>query len=238
MLDFIGRGPRTCDGVSRRSFLKVGALAIGGLTLPGVLRQRAAAAPGTSASRKSVILIWLAGGPSHIDMYDLKPNAPAEFRGEFKPIATNVTGVQVGEHLPRQARVMDRLAVVRSAHHTNAGHGMGSQWMLTGYQPTIEVNDNIYPSCGSVVAKMRGPNEPGLPAYVNVPRNLSLGKAAYLGASYNPFAPDDDPNSPNFRVRNVRLPGQVDAGRLDRRRQLVSDLDTIRRDLDAKGDIE
>jgi hypothetical protein len=96
MLDFIGRGPRTCDGVSRRSFLKVGALAIGGLTLPGLLRQRAAAAPGTSTSRKSVILIWLAGGPSHIDMYDLKPNAPAEFRGEFKPIATNVTDIQVG----------------------------------------------------------------------------------------------------------------------------------------------
>ena len=182
MLDFIGRGPRTCDGVSRRSFLKVGALAVGGLSLPGLLRRRAAAAPGTSTSHKSVILLWLAGGPSHIDMYDLKPNAPAEFRGEFKPIATNVTGIQISEHLPRQARVMDKLAIVRSAYHTNAGHGMGSQWMLTGYQPTIEVNDNIYPSTGSVVAKMRGANEPGLPAYVNLPRVLSLGKAAYLGA--------------------------------------------------------
>jgi hypothetical protein len=238
MLDFIGRGPRTCDGVSRRSFLKVGALAIGGLTLPGLLRQRAAAAPGTSTSRKSVILIWLAGGPSHIDMYDLKPNASAEFRGEFKPIATNVTGIQVGEHLPRQARVMDKLAVVRSAYHTNAGHGMGSQWMLTGYQPTIEVNDNIYPSTGSVVAKMRGANEPGLPAYVNLPRVLGLGKAAYLGASYNPFAPDSDPNSDGFQVRNLKLPGIVDAKRLGRRRELLKDLDNIRRDIDARGDIE
>src|SRR5215472_13161078 len=115
MLDFIGHGPRTCDGVSRRTFLKVGALAVGGLSLPGLLRSRALAAPGTPTPRKSVILVWLAGGPSHIDMYDLKPNAPAEFRGEFKPIATNVTGIQVGEHLPRQARVMGRLAVVRSA---------------------------------------------------------------------------------------------------------------------------
>ena len=154
-------------------------------------------------------------------MYDLKPNAPAEFRGEFKPIATNVPGIQIGEHLPRQARIMDKLAIVRSAYHTNAGHGMGSQWMLTGYQPTIEVNDNIYPACGSVVAKMRGPNEPGLPAYVNLPRVLSLGKAAYLGASYNPFAPDNDPNSSSFQVRNLKLPGRVDASRLGRRRELL-----------------
>jgi hypothetical protein len=238
MLEFIGRSPRTCDGVSRRTFLKVGTLAIGGLSLAGLLRQRAAAKPGTSARRKSVILIWLAGGPSHIDMYDLKPNAPAEFRGEFKPIATNVTGIQIGEHLPRQARIMDKLAVVRSAYHTNAGHGMGSQWMLTGYQPTIEVNDNIYPSTGSVTAKMRGPNEPGLPAYVNLPRVLSLGKAAYLGASYNPFAPDSDPNSAGFQVRNLKLPGVVDAKRLGRRRELLKDLDNIRRDIDARGDIE
>jgi Protein of unknown function (DUF1501) len=238
MLDFIGHGPRNCDGVNRRTFLKVGALAVGGLSLPGLLRQRAAAAPGTTTARKSVILIWLAGGPSHIDMYDLKPNAPAEFRGEFKPIATNVTGIQFGEHLPRQAGIMDRLAVVRSAYHTNAGHGMGSQWMLTGYQPTIEVNDNIYPSTGSVVAKMRGANEPGLPAYVNLPRVLSLGKAAYLGASYNPFAPDSDPNSESFQVRNLKLPGVVDARRLGRRRDLLKDLDTIRRDIDARGDIE
>jgi Protein of unknown function (DUF1501) len=238
MLDFIGHGPRNCDGVNRRTFLKVGALAVGGLSLPGLLRQRAAAAPGTTTARKSVILIWLAGGPSHIDMYDLKPNAPAEFRGEFKPIATNVTGIQFGEHLPRQAGIMDKLAVVRSAYHTNAGHGMGSQWMLTGYQPTIEVNDNIYPSTGSVVAKMRGANEPGLPAYVNLPRVLSLGKAAYLGASYNPFAPDSDPNSESFQVRNLKLPGVVDARRLGRRRDLLKDLDTIRRDIDARGDIE
>src|SRR5262249_55768305 len=197
-----------------------------------------AASPGSSTSHKSVILIWLAGGPSHIDMYDLKPNAPAEFRGEFKPIATNVAGIQVSEHLPRQARVMDKLAVVRSAYHTNAGHGMGSQWMLTAYQPTIEVNDNIYPSTGSVVAKVRGPNEPGLPAYVNLPRVLSLGKAAYLGASYNPFAPDSDPNSAGFQVRNLKLPSVVDAKRLGRRRELLKDLVKIRRDIDARGDIE
>ncbi len=235
MLDFIGRGQRTCDGINRRSFLKVGSLAVGGLTLPGLLRLRAEGAAKTS--RKAVIQIWQAGGPSHLDMYDLKPNAPAEVRGEFKPIATNVPGIQIGEHLPRQAAVMDKLAILRSAYHTNAGHGMGSQWMLTGYQPTIEVNDNIYPSCGSVVANLRGANEPGVPAYVNLPRLLSLGKAAYLGASYNPFAPDNDPNSDNFQVRNLKLPGRVDASRLERRRDLLKDIDTMRRDVDTRGDI-
>jgi hypothetical protein len=221
---------------SRRSFLRVGALTLGGLTLPQYLRLRAAQP--SAPRKKSVILVWQAGGPSHIDMYDLKPNAPAEVRGEFKPIATNVPGVQIGEHLPLQAAAFDKLAVVRSAFHTNAGHGMGSQWMQTGYQATIEVNDNIFPSTGSVVARMNGPNQAGLPAYVNLPRKVSFGNAAYLGASYNPFSPDANPNDPGFQVKNLRLPGRVSAERLDNRRQLLQDLDTIRRDIDTKGDIE
>ena len=227
------------NGFSRRSFLRVGSLGLGGLTLPTLLRlQAAAAAQGEQVVKKSVILVWLAGGPSHLDMYDLKPQAPAEFRGEFRPVATNVSGIEICEHLPLQAKVMDKLAIVRSAFHTNAGHGMGSQWMLTGYQPTIEVNDNIYPSVGSVVARLQGANEPGLPAYVNLPRALGLGKAAYLGASYNPFSPESDPNSDNFQVRNLKLPGRVDGSRLDRRGSLLGQLDQIRRDIDLNGDID
>src|SRR5439155_4673171 len=190
---------------TRRTFLRVGTLALGGMTLPGLLRLRQAGAQSPSGRKKSVILIWQAGGPSHIDMYDLKPDAPAEVRGEFKPIDTNVSGIRIGEHCLRQAKIMDKLAIVRSACHTNAGHGMGAQWMLTGYMPTVEVNDNIYPATGSVVARMKGANDPGLPAYVNLPRVLNLGKAAYLGASYNPFAPDADPNSSSFQVRNLKL---------------------------------
>src|SRR5947209_571242 len=216
--------------LSRRSMLKVGALALGGLTLPNLLQARA---NGSATNRKSIILVWLAGGPSHIDMYALKPNAPAEVRGQFKPINTNVPGVQIGEHLPLQSKIFDKLSVVRSAYHTNAGHGMGSQWMQTGYQATIEVNDNIFPSTGSVVAKMKGANDPGLPAYVNLPRQVSFGKAAYLGAEYNPFSPDANPNDANFQVRNLRLPGRVDASRLDRRKGRLHDLDTVRRDIDA-----
>ena len=236
MLDFIGGKSRDCAGVSRRAVLRAGALTLGGFTLADLLRARADGLAPVSG-RKSVILIWQAGGPSHIDMYDLKPNAPAEIRGEFKPISTAVPGLQIGEHLPRQAREFDKMAVVRSAFHTNAGHGMGSQWMQTGYQATIEVNDNIYPSTGSVVARMKGPNAQGMPAYVNLPRKVSFGNAAYLGASFNPFAPDADPNTNSFQVRNLRLPGRVDASRLDRRQDLLKDLDTIRRDIDTKGDL-
>jgi len=223
---------------SRRGFLQVGGLALGGLTLPGLLKLRAAEKQIPTSRKKSVILIWQAGGPSHIDMYDLKPNAPAEVRGEFKPISTNVPGIQISEQLPLQARMFDKLSVVRSAFHTNAGHGMGSQWMQTGYQATIEVNDNIYPSTGSVVAKLKGPNDPAMPAYVNLPRQVSFGKAAYLGASFNPFSPDANPNEPGFQVKNLKLPGRVDAARLERRGELLKDLDTIRRDIDAKGDIQ
>jgi len=238
MLDLFGKWIKNCDGVSRRNFLRVGALAAGGLTLADQLRNQAVAAEsGQSTPRKAVIQVWLAGGPSHIDMYDLKPNAPAEFRGEFKEIDTNVPGIRISEHLPLQAAMFDQLAVVRSGTHTNAGHGMGSQWMLTGYQPTIEVNDNIYPACGSVVSKMQGANAPGMPAYVTLPRRLGLGNAAYLGASYNPFTPDDDPNNDGFRVRNLKLPGRVNEARLDRRRELLSEIDTIRRDVDTRGDL-
>src|SRR5262245_295752 len=238
MITLIGRGYRTCDGVTRRNFLSVGSLALGGLSLAGLLRQRALAREIANPSRaKSVILVWLAGGPSHIDMYDLKPQAPVEFRGEFKPIATNVAGIHISEHLPMQAQLMDKLAIVRSACHTNAGHGMGSQWMQTGYQATIEVNDNIYPSCGSIVSRMLGAGQSGVPAYVNLPRLASFGKAAYLGASYNPFSPDSDPNSDGFEVRNLKIPGRVDDSRLGRRKGLLGQLDNIRRDIDANGDL-
>jgi uncharacterized protein (DUF1501 family) len=237
MFDLMGQTTRTCDGVSRRGFLRVGGLAFGGLTVADWMQARAEGKVTGNRPRKSVIQIWLAGGPSHLDMYDLKPQAPAEYRGEFRPIPTNVPGFQISEHLSRQAKLMDKMSVVRSVYHTNAGHGMGSQWMLTGWQPTIEVNTNIFPACGSVVSQLYGANDRDLPAYVNLPRALGLGKAAYLGASHNPFSPEDDPNREGFQVRNLKLPGKVDAGRLDNRRQLLGKLDTIRRDLDAAGDL-
>ena len=228
---------RSANGrIDRRSLLKIGSLGLAGLSLPNLLRQRArAASQGLPKKDTAMILVWLGGGPSHIDMYDLKPQAPAEFRGEFNPIATNVPGTQIGEHLPHEAKIMDKVSIVRSVTHTNAGHGMGSQWMMTGRMPTIEVNDNIYPSTGSIVSRMRGANTRALPAYVTVPDAAPFGQAAYLGPAYNPFNPGSDPNGDNFQVRNLKLPGRLDDARLSDRRALLTDLDTIRRDLDTAG---
>ena len=236
MLEVFGPRYPCCDGLSRRSFLKVGLLGLGGLTLADHLRLQAQATTDGKPKRDTaVIFLWLGGGPSHLDMYDLKPTAPVEFRGEFKEIPTCVPGMRISEQLPRQARVMDRLAVVRSVTHTNAGHGMGTHWMMTGYVPTIEINDNLNPSCGSVVAKMRGANAPQLPAYVCLPNPPPSANAAYLGVSYNPFSPGDDPSNPNFHVRDMKLGWRVDLDRFKDRKQLLHGLDKLRRDVDTEG---
>jgi hypothetical protein len=239
MLDVTGPRYDTCDGLSRRGFLKVGFLGLAGLTLADHLRLQAAARNAGRPTRDTaVILLWLGGGPSHIDMYDLKPDAPAEFRGEFKPIRTNVPGIAISEHLPAEAKVMDRMSIVRSGWHTNAGHGMGSHWMLTGYVPTIEINDNLHPSCGSVVAKMRGANAPRVPAYVCLPSPPPSANAAYLGVAYNPFSPMSDPNSPSFKVRDLELPGRVNLARFRNRRELLRGMDSLRKDVDIAGSAE
>jgi hypothetical protein len=236
MLHVTGPSYRCCDGVTRRGFLRVGFLGLAGLTLADHLRMKAnAAETGKPTRDTAVILFWLGGGPSHLDMYDLKPDAPTEFRGEFKEIATNVPGTRIGEHLPLEAQHMDKMSVVRSVHHTNAGHGMGTHWMMTGYVPTIEINDNLNPSCGSVVAKMRGANAPRLPPYVCVPNVPPSGNAAYLGVAYNPFSAGSDPSSPNFQVRDLKLPPRLDLERFKNRRELLRGLDNLRRDVDTQG---
>jgi hypothetical protein len=239
MLEVHGSNYRCCDGLTRRSFLRVGFLGLAGLSLADHLRLRAAAREkGRTTADTAVILVWLGGGPSHIDMYDLKPDAPVEFRGEFKEIATNVSGIHISEHLPLEAKIMHKLAVARSVMHTNAGHGMGTHWMMTGYVPTIEINDNLNPSCGSVVAQMRGSNAPRLPAYVCLPNPPPSANAAYLGVAYNPFNPGGDPNSPNFQVRDLKLAPRIDLDRFKNRRDLNKGLDNLRRDVDTQGTAE
>lgn len=239
MLDVLGPRYRCCDGVTRRGFLRVGALGLAGLTMADHLRLKAnAAAAGKPLDDTAVILFWLGGGASHLDMYDLKPDAPAEFRGEFKEIATNVPGTRISEQLPLQARLMDKISVVRSVTHTNAGHGMGTHWMMTGYVPTLEINDNLNPSAGSVAARMRGTNAPQLPAYVCLPSPPPSANAAYLGVAYNPFSPGNDPSSEYFQVRDVARSGRVDLDRFKDRRQLLTGLDTLRRDVDLNGAAE
>jgi hypothetical protein len=224
---------------SRRSFLRVGTLGLAGLTLPDLLRLRAAEPQRQRPTRKtSVILVWLGGGPSHIDMYDMKPGAPAEFRGDFKEVATNVAGIRISEHLPAEAKIMDKLAVVRSVTHTNPGHAMGSHWMMTGYVPTIETSGNLQPAAGSVAARMRGANAEKMPAYVCVPNPPGHAGAAYLGVAYNPFTPGNDPNGANFEVRDLKLVGGIDLARFNNRRALLQGVDRIRRDFDSAGNAE
>jgi hypothetical protein len=234
MIDIVGPNYRCCDGVSRRTLLRAGVLTAAGLTLPDLLRLRAEAAE-SKPKETAAILLWLGGGQSHLDIWDPKPDAPAEFRGEFKPIATNVSGVQISEHLPRQAKIWDKIAVVRSVTHTNGGHGMGSHWMMTGYVPAAEIVNNRNPSCGSIAARMRGANRPGLPAYVTVPSSPPAAGAAYLGAAYNPFNAGGDPNDAGFSVQDLKPPQRIDVARLSKRKELLAAFDKMRRDADATG---
>jgi hypothetical protein len=236
MFELLGSKQRCCDGVTRRSFLRVGFLGIAGLSLADQLRRKAEAREsGRSTKDTAVILIYMNGGPSHIDTYDPKPDAPMEFRGEFRPIATNVPGIQISEHLPRQARLMDKMAIVRSLTHSNAAHGMASHWMMTGYASPLETSDNLNPSCGSVTAKLRGANAPRLPAYVCLPNSPPNANAAYLGVACNPFSPGGDPNAPDFQVRDLRLTSRVDMKRFKDRRGLREGLDKLRRQRDIEG---
>ncbi len=234
---------RYCDGLTRRSFLRAGFLGVGGLSLADMLAWKARANEAGRGTRDTaVILIWLDGGPTHMDTYDLKPNAPAEYRGPLRGTCTNVAGIDICDLMPRQARLMDKLAIVRSLTHTTGDHFAGAHWMLTGYHGSTAANmDPMFPSAGSIAAKLRGPSQAGVPGYVAVPVAASVGlvpgynSAAYLGAQYNPFQTGNDPNSPSFSVQNLRLPNGVTIGSLDDRRRLLSSFDGIRREVDRSG---
>jgi hypothetical protein len=229
-----------CDGVSRRGFLRAGALALGGLSLADLLRHEAFAAGGAGKSDKAmnVILLWQGGGPSHMDMWDLKPQAPSEFRGSFNPIRSNLSGYQVSEHMPRTAKVCDRLAILRSVTHPDSGHESATHMLLTGYKPTNDIPANEMPSYGSIVAKEMGAQTPGFPAYVAVPRAPRSSAAAYLGVAYNPFETHGDPNAKDFKVRNLTAAGGITMDRLENRKELLKHFDTLRRDADATGVVE
>src|SRR3954454_6542406 len=182
MLDVIlGRGSRRCDGVSRRDFLSVGAVAGLGLSLPGLLRARAAHGPGRRTRAQSVVLVFLGGGLSHHDSFDPKPDAPPEVRGKYGTIATSLPGLRITEMLPRMARVMHQLTLVRSGAHNNDHHETATNWVLCGRFGSAFGD---YPAMGAVVAHEAGFSGE-LPPYVAIPGNPSftweLGKSAYLG---------------------------------------------------------
>ena len=208
MLDLIGEPFRNCDRISRRNVLKVGTLALGGATLADLFRGKALAAERhQQVTDTAVIQIFCGGGPSHIDMYDLKPNAPAEIRGEFKEISTKVPGIRISEHLPMQAGIMDKMAIVRTVTHTNPAHLPSSHLMQTGYEvPTAVAGRNAHPSTGSVTARMRSFSATGMPTYVAVPRGQAFSFSAYLGSAYNPFTTDVEPNADDFHVSHLSFP--------------------------------
>ncbi|MSQ93647.1 MAG: DUF1501 domain-containing protein [Gemmataceae bacterium] len=226
------------SNINRRNFLSLGASCLG-LSLADVLRLRAAGASGTS--NKALIVFWTHGGMSQQDTYDLKPNAPAEFRGPYRPIATSVPGIRITERFPRQARVMDRLSIVRSVHHQNAIHAPSAHWMQTGYfGPTLARNAAQKPSFGSVIARSRGAGQPHMPPYVAIPRAEAFGYqgAVYLGAAHNPFEVGADPNANDFRMPNLALPPGLSVRSVDNHARLVREFDTLRRDVDRTGTLE
>jgi hypothetical protein len=245
-----GRAWRNCQGLSRRTALKAGFFGLAGLTLPDLLRARAE--NGASRANKSVILLWLDGGPSQLETYDPKPEAPAEYRGPYGVIRTRVPGIQISETLPHHARHADKMAFVRSLHHDNGDHFAAAHWMLTGRFGSSAVNmAQKYPSVGSYVARVRGPNRPGLPAYVGLPAAESVylypgyQGAAYLGPGYNPFDVDRVTKyiAANAKIR-IGTPAwlrQFDKAMADAtrtRRDLLTAFDTVRRDLDASGVVD
>lgn len=223
----------------RRSFVKAGVLGTAGLSLGELLRHEAHAADLHQATRSpSVIILWMRGGPSHIDMWDPKPDASAEYRGEFGVVRSRVPGILLSDMLPRCARIMDRWSIIRSLHHGDAGHSTGDQICFTGYPSGPNPDENVYPSCGSVVSRQLGHLTPHLPSYVMVPRMVPGTGAAYLGVSHKPFETQADPARPGpFRVPNFSLPQGVTVERVGTRRQLLRSFDTIRRDLDASGQL-
>lgn len=227
---------KCCDGMTRRSFLGAGALAFGGLSLGAIMRAQADEKSKPTLNKDlSVILVWQGGGPSHLDMWDLKPNAPSEFRGTFNPIKTVIPGYQVCEHMPRCAKIVDRLAIVRSTTHPDSGHESATHMLLTGYKPTNDIPAQEMPSYGSIVCKEMGPKQQGFPGYVCVPRAGRSMSAGYIGVQYNPFETHGDPNQKGFKVRNLSMAGGVTVDRMNSRREMLKKFDTLRRDADSSG---
>jgi hypothetical protein len=234
MLSIFGHPTRFCDGVSRRSFLKIGMLGLGatGLTLADVFR--AEANTGSNSSHKAVINIFLGGGPPHQDMWEIKTEAPTGIRGEFKPIATKVPGIQICEVFPKIAARMDKFVPIRSIVGARGGHD--AIQCLTGWDPKSLATLGGRPSLGSVVAKLQGPVDPSVPPFVGLAERTQhlpwsdAGRPGFLGPAYAPFKPDG-PGMANLKLHGVTLEQLAD------RKRLLSSFDGLRRDMDANGSL-
>jgi len=234
MLTVPGSGIRLCDGVSRRSFLKIGGLALGGLSLPQLLQAEANSGTGRGRSQKSVIMVFLAGGPPHQDMFDLKPEAPSEYRGEFSPIRSNVPGIDVCEHLPLLAQRMDRLAVIRSLYGSEGRHAAFQ--CLHGH-PVRNQPPGGWPCFASAVAKLHGPVNSEIPPAVSLQPRIGIpgwsdsGQAGFAGLKHAPFAPNAS------GTKDLVLDG-MNLNTLSQRRTLLAKIDLLRRELDTTDVID
>src|SRR6516162_8137693 len=241
MLRFEGKkGVRFCDGLSRRDFLRVGAVSAGavGLTLADLAQAKAA-----KGKDINCILLFLIGAPSQLDTWDLKPNAPDTVRGPFRPIKTNVSGIEIGENFPLMATMADRYALLRSVHHKAAPiHETGHQMMQTGY---LFRGAQEYPHYGSVVSALKGRRESGLPPFVVLPSpigntgvSVSHGQTAgYLGAKHEPFFLRGDPAAAGFTIADLNSPSGVDPARLKTRKALLDAVDKAHRAFDSTEEI-
>jgi hypothetical protein len=220
--------------LNRRQALRLGSVGlIGGLSLPRLLEYEATASTNRPAKAKSVIFLFLEGGPSTIDMWDLKPHAPAEIRGPYSPIATSVPGTFIGEHLPLCARIADKYTILRSHSHKDNGHSTGYHYCMTGYRASFRdgqaggvPNNLLYPSLGSIVSRELGPRGK-VPVYVNMPDPMEAGGPGFYGPAHAPFVLETDPVQPDFEVRDLKLPSGVSPERLDLRRRLLGGLDQV-----------
>ncbi|MBI1902602.1 MAG: DUF1501 domain-containing protein [Planctomycetia bacterium] len=225
MFTIFGRSQQFCDGVSRRGFLKIGALGVGGLTLANLLRAEAlAGSVGERPSRKSIINIYLPGGPSHQDMFDLKPQAPLEFRGEFHPIATTVPGMEICQHFPRLAERGEKFAVVRSITGVRDEHSQNQS--DSGWSESSLRTIGGRPGIGAVLSKVHGPSNGNAPTFVSL---TGFGEPGFLGSIHGPYRPDGPGRE------NLRLQRSITVDRLNDRKKLLEGLDALRRDVDAKG---
>ena len=243
MSSFHPAKPHLCGGpVSRRSFLEVGALSILGMGMSDFLRaETIAKAAGRKVREKSVIFIWLPGGMSQLESYDMKPDAPPEYRGIFKPIRTNVKGVEVCELFPMHAKIADKYAIIRSIHHDFSDHGGGHKRFLTGRIPATPVNTvNDAPAASSIVMRKLKRPANGMPTCVS---GVDAGRSgidtfafgpAYLGPSSTPFMVAGDPSAPDFKVQNIGLTPDMET-RLEDRMHLLGGMDKLRRDADKSG---
>ena len=229
-----------CSGPRRRrEFMRIGALGLGGLCLPDLLAAQAAS--GQAPPDTSVILFWMWGGPSQLETWDMKPDAPSEYRGPFSPIATNVPGLEICELFPRQARQAHRFSLIRSLHHEMSSHNDGSIELLTGKTPSkadaTSTARSEHPDFGMITSRMRGRQRDGMPQYIGIPTRPFMTQPGYLGLSHTAYV-TGDPSVEEFRAPNLSLNAGVNASRLEDRRALIGQLDLINAGIERRGMFE